>query len=147
MGNWLDELEQIRKDDEVEQDEKQLELDLSILGNQGQASSVLRVSEAHNLLRRVNNVLLNGKGTIDFFDTTQEYDRAIILVWQGSVSKARVPNPDDPTDFYYIMVGARAKTLYVNDRKLKDITPEALKNALVWAAKNPKVWKREHVQT
>jgi hypothetical protein len=142
MSNWLDELEQIRKDDEVKQAEEQLELDLSVLGSQGMAKSVLTVSQAYNLLRRVQGVLLGGKGKLDpSFNRVEQYDLSMILFWQGPVSKARNPRLDDPTEFYYIIVGAWGKALYVNDEKLKDITPETLKDALVWAAKNPGVWE------
>jgi hypothetical protein len=67
-------------------------------------------------------------------------------VWQGPVSNARTPDPDDPEDYKYIMVGACGKTLYVNGKKLKSITPEALQKALVVAAKDPKVKSRDKAQ-
>jgi hypothetical protein len=145
-SDWLDELDQIRRTDETQQKEKQLDIDLSVLGNREKAVSALRISEAHKLLRRVQSVLLSGKGTIDIFDSTKQYERAIALVWQGSVSNARTPDPDDPEDYKYIMVGASGTTLYVNGKKLDSITPEALQKALVWAAKNPKVKSRDKVK-
>jgi hypothetical protein len=144
--DWLDELDQIRREDEARQKEKRLDIDTSVLGSQEKAVSALRVSEAHKLLRRVQSVLLSGKGTIDIFDSPKQYDRAIALVWQGPVSDARTPNPDDPEDYRYIMVGACGKTLYVNGKKLNSITPEALQQALVEAAKKPKVKSRNETQ-
>ena len=95
-----------------------------------QAGRALRQCDAHNLLRKVQKVLLGGKGVIDIFDTTQQYDRAIALIWQGPISNARLPRPEDPEDYLYILVGAKGDQVYVNHRRLKNVTPEALKAAL-----------------
>ncbi len=138
MTDWLDELDDIRKDDETKQQEQKAKIDLSSSNRYEQATSVLKICNVHTLLRRVNGALLHDKGVIDIFDRTDEYDRAITLVWQGSVSKARTPDTTDPSEFQYIVVGAKGSKLYVNGRNLKSNTPETLKKTLVWAAKNPK---------
>jgi hypothetical protein len=144
---WLDELSEIRQEDktkqEVETKHEDSDLDLSIIGRPDQAARLLGLCDAHKLLRRVQSLLLDGKGMIDVFDRTKEYERAIALVWQGPVSKARRPNPEDPEPYQYILVGATSRKVYVNKRELEFATPEALKEALVWAARNPMQWMRK----
>lgn len=140
MEDWLGELDNIRKEDEQRQESVQL--DLSVLGNQSDATKLLKQVDAHNVLRRANAVLLKNKGRIDFFDQAKQYDHCVGLVWQGPVSKARPPSPDDPTPFYYILVGVKRKTVYVNGKALQINTPEALKAALVGAAKKPGMQRR-----
>jgi hypothetical protein len=135
--DWLTELQKLREEDEAKRQAELDELDLSVISRQNQAAQILRDSDAHNLLRKVQKVLLNGKGIIDIFDRTKQYDRAIALIWQGPISDARIPKPDDPDEYHYILVGAKGDNLYVNGRRLKDTTPETLKPALVWASKNP----------
>ena len=66
-----------------------------------------------------------------------DYDRAIALLWQGPISDARLPRPDDPDEVYGIVIGAKGDKLYVNGRQVSPVTPEGLKPALVWAAKTP----------
>ena len=142
QGDWLDTLIEIRQQDKAkhESQAKAGNLDLSVISQQNQAASLLRICDAHRLLRRVQSVLLEGKGIIDVFDRTTEYEQAIALVWQGPVSKARIPNPQDPEPYQYILVGATSSKVYVNNRVLEFITPEALKEALAWAAQNPLKW-------
>jgi len=135
--DWLTELQKLREEDEAKRQAELDELDLSVISRQNQAAQILRDSDAHNLLRKVQKVLLNGKGIIDIFDRTKQYDRAIALIWQGPISDARIPKPEDPDDYHYILVGAKGDNLYVNGRRLKGTTPETLKSALVWASKNP----------
>lgn len=142
--NWLDTLAKIRQNDKAEHESdtkaNSLGLDLSVLGKQNQAARLLSICDAHNLLRRVQGVLLAGKGTVDIFDRTKEYERAIALVWQGPVSQACIPNPQNPEPYQYILVGATSSKIFVNGQELDFITPEALKRALVWAAENPLHW-------
>lgn len=95
-------------------------------------------------MRRLQSALLGGKGIIDVFDSKDDYDRIITLVWQGPISNARNPNPEAPTKYQYISVGARGKKLDVNDQKVTSLTPEALKIALVEAAKPPSKAKRDN---
>jgi hypothetical protein len=135
--DWLTELQKLREEDEAKRQAELDKLDLSVISRQNQTAQILRDSDAHNLLRKVQKVLLNGKGIIDIFDRTKQYDRAIALIWQGPISNARIPKPDDPDDYHYILVGAKGGNLYVNGRCLKGTTPETLKSALVWASKNP----------
>lgn len=137
MTDWLDELNELREADKArrEAEAKAQPLDLSVLRRE-QATLTLRKCEAHKLLRRVQGVLLAGKGLIDI-EHTGEYDRAIALLWQGPISEARLPRADDPDEVYAIIIGAKGDKLFVNGRQVSPVTPEALKPALVWAAKNP----------
>lgn len=136
--SWLDEIYQLRETDKQKRQEetKAENLDLSLL-KRPTAADLLQRCEAHKLLRRVQQALLDGKGLIDIFEHDSKYERLISLVWQGPISEARVPNPQDPEDYRYITVGAREGKVYVNGKELASITPEGLKEALVAACKNP----------
>jgi hypothetical protein len=135
--DWLDELRKIRDEDQARVQAQTDELDLSVLKRKNQAIDVQRQSDAHNLLRQVQKVLLDGKGVIDILDATQQYDRAITLKWQGPIALAQPPRTEDPEDYHYILIGAKGDKLFVNDRLLKSATPEMLRSALIWASKNP----------
>jgi hypothetical protein len=138
--DWLEELQQLHEADKVkhqapQQDEQK--------PPQTEASDLLRKSNAHILLRQTQKVLLDGGGVLDIFDRAGDYERVITLAWQGPISAARKPNPDDPTPYHYILVGVRQGKLWVNGKKLRQATPEALKTALLWASKNPGQENRE----
>jgi hypothetical protein len=137
VTDWLDELNELREADKArrEAETKAQPQDPAVLRRE-QAALTLRKCEAHKLLRRVQGVLLAGKGLIDI-EHTGDYDRAIALLWQGPISDARLPRPDDPDEVYGIVIGAKGDKLYVNGRQVSPVTPEGLKPALVWAAKTP----------
>jgi hypothetical protein len=138
--DWLEELHQLREQDRVTRQAAQEQLDLSVLSSERddkQAADLLRQADAHNLLRRVQKALLGGKGVIDFLDQKSHYDRVMTLMWQGPISAARNPDPEDPEAYQYILVGVRQGKLYVNGKEVSPITPEALKVALVNVAKKP----------
>lgn len=137
--NWLDELHQLHKQDKAKHKAAVEQLDLSVLPSQRnkEAADLLRQVDALNLLRQVQKVLLNSKGVLDIFEQTQRYERAISLAWQGSISAARKPDPKNPEAYQYILIGVRRGKLYVNDKEVAPVTPEALKIALLEAAKKP----------
>ncbi len=135
MDDWLGELGKIR-DEAIEEKERLKTLDLSVLKRSKQASDLLKVVDAHNLLRKTNSVLLGGKGLIDF-QLSQKYDSSIGLMWQGSVAEAHKPDPNDKSDIFQILIGVKDKHIFVNGKRLKFNTPEDLKTALVQAAKKP----------
>ena len=138
--DWLDELHQLREQDRVSRQAAQEQLDLSVLSSERddkQAADLLRQADAHNLLRRVQKALLGGKGVIDFLAQKSHYDRVMTIMWQGPISAARNPDPEDPEAYQYILVGVRQGKLYVNGKEVSPVTPEALKLALVKAAKKP----------
>jgi hypothetical protein len=138
MTDWLDELYQLHEQDKAKRQEEMAQLDLSILGKHRPTSTgILRHSNALNLLRRVQKALLNGKGVIEVFDQKSDYDHALTLVWQGPISAARKPNPNDLEPYQYILVGVKDARLYVNGKEVNPPHPENLKAALVEAAKNP----------
>lgn len=138
MTDWLDDLYNIRREDEerLNKHKKDASPDLSVVEQRDQAISAMRVIEAHKILRRVNDALLNGKGIIkDIQDA--KYDQGLALIWQGPVSQARPPRPNDADKCRFIMVTAKGKQVFVNHTPLKNITPEEFKAALVKAAKKP----------
>jgi hypothetical protein len=137
--NWLNELRQLREQDKISRQPTVESLDLSLLAVQRaqQAADLLRQADALNLLRQVQKALLDGKGVLDIFEQTQRYDRAISLAWQGPLSEARKPDPKSTEAYQYILIGVRQGTLYVNDKKVTPATPQALKIALVEAARKP----------
>lgn len=139
--SWLDDLEQLRRADEIKQAKSVSPPSHPSVTTHEEAAVALRQSQAHKLLRQVRSVLLQDNGTIDIFDESDKYDRVISLVWQGPISNARRPDSNDPADFSYIMIGAKGKRLYVNHKPLKKTSPEALKAALLQAAKKPLVQK------
>ncbi|MDX1522033.1 MAG: hypothetical protein R3264_10430 [Anaerolineae bacterium] len=135
--DWLDELNQIREDAVAKEEEETKQLDVSNLKREAKSKNVLVIVDAHTALRRMNQVLLGGKGVVDLFDSSRDYDRAIGLVWQGSIAKPRRPSPEDDSPTFYILVGAKDERVFVNGKRLRYTTPESLKEALVKAAKNP----------
>ena len=80
--DWLDELRKVREEDQARVEAEIDELNLQVLDRKNQAIEVLRQSDAHNLLRKVQKVLLGSKGVIDILDTTEQYDRALTLVFR-----------------------------------------------------------------
>lgn len=139
--NWMDELYRMHEEDKSKQETKKkvAPLDLSILSQNRieLAAATLRSVNAHAVMRRLQSALLGGKGVVDTFDSKGDYDRIITLAWQGTFSTARKPDPQTSEEYWYISVGAKGKRLYVNDKEVTPITPEAFKAALVKASKNP----------
>jgi hypothetical protein len=137
---WLEQLQQLHEADKAKRQAKVKEKEQQ--AQEDQASDLLRQSKAHELLRQVQRVFLAGQGTLDIFDRAGNYEQVITLVWQGSISAAHRPNPDDPEEYNYILVGVRQGKLWVNGKRVPSATPEALKTALLQACKNPKREKR-----
>jgi len=107
--DWLEELQQLREQDKASRQAVVEQLDLNVLLSQRekQAADLIRQADAHNLLRRVQKALLGGKGIIDFLEHESDYERAITLIWQGPISAARNPDPEDPEAYQYILIGVR----------------------------------------
>ncbi len=143
--DWLAQLSQLHEDDKTKyQAEAQAEAKKKRQeeARKNQVSQLLRQSKAYEILRQVQKALLAGKGVLDVFEASDDYDRTITLAWQGPISNARKPDPEDPEDCHYILIGVRAGKLWVNGKQLPSATPDALKAALVQASKNPKRQKR-----
>ncbi len=134
--DWLQQLRQLREDD-LARHPARLEAEEQAPSPQRQASDLLRQARAHELLRQVQKTLLDGQGLLDIFERKGQYDRVLTLVWQGPISAARKPDPDDPAGYSYILVGVRNGRLWVNGKALPEASPAALKAALVLAARNP----------
>jgi hypothetical protein len=142
--DWLDELNKIREEAQTKGKEDTTDLDLSLLGESRppRPKNLLLVVDAHSVLRKTNSVLLGGKGTVTFVEGSS-FDYAISLTWQGTIAKPRRPDPEDPGDYSYITVGCKKGKVYINGKALKVNTPEALKEALVAAARKPGVQPKE----
>ena len=134
---WLEQLKQLREADKAKHQDSTGDLDLNGSNKRATAADLLRQSKAHELLRQVQKSLLAGQGTLDIFDRAGAYERAIALVWQGPISAARRPQPNDPAPYYYILIGVRQGKLWVNDRRVAKVDSEALKKALLKACKKP----------
>ncbi|HEX9925008.1 MAG TPA: hypothetical protein VGD99_20300 [Anaerolineae bacterium] len=132
---WLDELKELHDKDKAEQQPKRQNLKQP--DKLQQAEAIMRQSMAHQLLRQVQKALLSGKGVVEIYDGASQYDRAIALIWQGPISAARKPNPNDSKDYRYILVGVRDGKMWVNGKSLPAATPDALKAALLEASKDP----------
>ena len=135
-SEWLNQLRHLREADRLKQPSAEEQKE-QIQTEQRQASELLRRSRAHELLRQVQKALLGGQGLLDIFERKGQYDRVLTLVWQGPISAARKPDPDDPAQYNYILVGIRQGKLWVNGKSLPEATPEALKAALLEACKKP----------
>ncbi|MBN1992004.1 MAG: hypothetical protein JW953_04825 [Anaerolineae bacterium] len=132
---WLDQLRQLHEADKAQREaEAPPEPEPP---PPSRASELLRQSEAHQHLREIQKVLLNGGGTLDIFDRASDYERVVTLAWQGPISAARKPDPDDPEPYHYILVGVRKDKLWVNGQSLPNAQPETLKAALLEACKKP----------
>lgn len=55
------------------------------------AELLLRQCRAHELLRRVQNMLLNGGGKLQFDENVGGYEQALVLMWNGPISDATKP--------------------------------------------------------
>jgi hypothetical protein len=133
--DWLAQLRQLHEADKATREAARPPLPEPLPPNQ--AAELLSQLQAHQLLRQAQKALLSGQGTLDIFDRAGDYDRVITLVWQGPISAARKPNPNDPEPYNYILVGVRQDKIYVNSKPLPAVTPEALKAALVEASRKP----------
>ncbi len=138
MDDWLGEISEIRDQAIEAAKDREKTLDLSVLKREKKrrAADILKVIDAHNALRKVNSVLLNRKGVIDF-QVSEQYDNSIALIWQGPLNKPRKPSHNDVSDLYCILIGTKDKKAFVNGKALQFNTPEDLKAALVQAAKRP----------
>lgn len=132
--DWLDQLQQLREADKAKHQPPE-SVDTEALKKQKAAVDLLHQSRAHELLRQVQKTLLGGQGILDFFDRKGDYERVISLVWQGPISKARRPDPDDSEPYNYILVGVRKEKLWVNGKQVAEATPPALQAALLVACR------------
>lgn len=145
--DWLHQLEELYEADKAREQAKIEQAQQSEQARLDQAVELLRQVRAHELLRLMQKHLLNGGGSVGIFEKSGEYDRAVVLAWQGPLSKARRANPKDPEDYQYIAVGVREGTLLVNGQPVSPATPTRLKAALLEAAKNPAISKRKKPKT
>lgn len=91
---------------------------------------LLRQCRAHELLRQVQNMLLNGGGRLQFYENVGGYEQAVVLMWNGSISNATKPPSIEDVDAA-IIVGANAEGVFLNDAALPEASPDVLKEALL----------------
>jgi hypothetical protein len=144
--DWLAQLSQLHEEDKAKRQanaqaeaQKKRQKD----ARKNQAGELLRQSRAYELLRQVQKALLGGQGLLDILEATDEIDRAITLIWQGPISNARKPDPEDSEAYYHISVEVKEGKLWVNGKSLALATPTALKAALLQASKNPRHQKHK----
>jgi hypothetical protein len=131
---WLEPIRQLYEADKLrlqaeQAREKQAEPDA--------AAKLLSQTQAHLLMRQVQRALLNGGGRLEIVEQPEDYDRAIVLMWQGPISAAHRPDRAGE-DYGYILVAVRQNKVWVNGQAISAATPEALKAALVQACKKPR---------
>ncbi len=131
---WLSQIRRLHDEDRLklqrEQEQQQSQ------SRQEAAAELLRQSKAHELLRYVQKALLNGAGLLQVLGQSEEYDEAIVLMWQGAVSAARKPNNVNE-DYSYILVGVKKNKVWVNGKAISEVTSEALKAGLLEVCKSP----------
>lgn len=141
--NWLQQLEALYEADKAREQAKIEQAQQQEQHQADAATELLTQVRAHELLRLVQKHLLNGAGALGIYEKSRDYERAVVLAWQGPISSARRPNPKDPDDYFYIAVGVRAGQLLVNGQPV-EATPNALKKTLLAAAQNPAVTQRQN---
>jgi hypothetical protein len=136
---WLNQIKQLHDEDKLrllEQQEQQQERQAQ--ARRDIATKLLGQSKAHELLRQVQKALLNGGGLLKVLDQSEDYDQAIVLMWQGSISAARKPDKANE-EYSYILVGVKDNKVWVNGTAIAKPTPEVLKISLLEACKKPDV--------
>ncbi len=134
-NDWLAQIRRLHDDDKlrVQREEAQSQMQA-----RQAVDELLSRSKAHELMRQVQKALLNGAGVLRVLNKTEDYDRAIVLMWHGPISAARRPDIAGE-DYSYILVAVKHGKLWVNGKPISDPTPEALKVGLLEACKRPQV--------
>ena len=126
--DWLAELRQIYETDKAY---KQAQKD-----SQPEAEAVVTAGEylqrcsAHELMRQVQKTLLDGGGKLEFYENVGGYEQAVVLMWAGPISEAAKPATIEDVDAS-IIVGANAQGVFVNDERLANVSPDALRQRLL----------------
>jgi hypothetical protein len=98
------------------------------------ASQLLQECRAHELMRQLQKALLDGRGKLQFYEKVGGYEQAVALMWAGPISDASQPADIQDVDAA-IIVGANTEGLFVNDSRLPEHSPEALKQRLLELAR------------
>jgi hypothetical protein len=131
---WLQQIRQLYEADKLRLEAEQVREQRT---QPEAAAKLLSQTQAHLLMRQVQRALLNGGGRLEIVEHPEDYDRAIVLMWQGPISAARGPDRAGE-DYSYILVAVRQNKVWVNGQAISAATPEALKVALVRACKKPR---------
>lgn len=129
MDDWLDQLRQIRAEQETEARQPEV-------APENQASQLLQQVNAFKYLRDIRKVLLGGVGRIELLENVGGYASVLALTWDGPVASAQPPLANSP-EMRHIFIGVRDKKLWVNGHLVADATPEALQARLLEAARQP----------
>jgi hypothetical protein len=143
--DWLRQLRQLHEADKARIEAEAHKIEASQQQEQARlekAVVLLRSVRAHELLRQVQKALLDGKGTLGLHEHPRDYDRAIVLAWTGSVGNAKRPDFKSAEPYYYIMVAVRDEKLWINDQVLPVPNAEAMRRALLEAARNPAIQRK-----
>lgn len=129
---WLAQLRQVYETDKARQEAKekrQAEGEPEVTTEQ-----LLKRCRAHELMRQVQKTLLNGEGRLQFYEDVGGYERAVVLMWKGPISDASKPASIEDVEGS-IIVGATDEGIFVNDNKLSEVSPEALRQTLLELAR------------
>ena len=126
--DWIAQLQQVYEADKAQQQAK--EQIQAAQEKKNLADAFMQQSRAHELMRQAQRVLLKGEGILRFYENVGEYNRAIALMWKGPISAASKPANLKDVDVS-IIIGANDQGIFVNDQKLAEPTPEALKKMLL----------------
>jgi hypothetical protein len=133
---WLDQIRRLYEEDKLRLQAEQAH-EQPAPAQPDTAANLLGQTKAHLLLRQVQKALLNGGGLLEVLDQPEDYDRAIVLMWQGPISAARKPDQAGE-DYNYVLVGVRQTKVWVNGKAIREPTPEALRLSLLAACKKPR---------
>lgn len=98
------------------------------------AAQLLQECRAHELMRQLQKSLLDGRGKLQFYEKVGGYEQAVVLLWSGPISDASEPAHIQDVDTA-IIVGANSGGLFVNDNRLTEHSPDALKQRLLELAR------------
>jgi hypothetical protein len=98
------------------------------------AAQLLQCCRTHELMRQLQKTLLNGGGNLRFYEEVGGYAQAVALMWSGPISAATKPPRIEDVDAA-IIVGANEEGVFVNDSRLSEVSPAALKRALLERAR------------
>lgn len=132
---WAAQLRQLHDADKAKRQAETAQ-QLRTQGRQQAEVELMRQSKAHALLRQVQKAYLDGEGVIKVFENVEGCSVVLVLMWQGPISAARVPDRlEEP--YSYISVGVKDGRLWVNGKALSKATAEGLRVALLQACKEP----------
>jgi hypothetical protein len=129
---WLDQLAQLREEDAAKQRANPASASAA-----SPAPDLIMKLGVVSLLSQINQILLKGVGSLVEVAETDDYDRAAILAWQGTISAA-IKLEDFNGPYRYIIVGLKDGQLWINGTSLVEPAIPDLKVLLLAACRDPR---------